>query len=111
MSTGAAVVGHFDVAGENLGALSEFYHSVFGWEIEPRGPGYAQVATPGLNGALVEAPQPSLVLGVVVADLDAAVAAAVAAGGACTMPATDNGWVRKAQVSDPAGNVLTLIQQ
>jgi hypothetical protein len=26
------------------------------------------------------------------------------------MPATDNGWVHKAQVRDPAGNLLTLIQ-
>jgi len=26
------------------------------------------------------------------------------------MPATDNGWVTKAQVSDPAGNLVTLIQ-
>jgi hypothetical protein len=24
---------------------------------------------------------------------------------------TDNGWVRKAQVRDPAGNILTLIQK
>jgi hypothetical protein len=25
------------------------------------------------------------------------------------MPATDNGWVVKAQVADPAGNLVTLI--
>jgi predicted enzyme related to lactoylglutathione lyase len=34
-----------------------------------------------------------------------------ALGGAITMPATDNGWVRKGQVRDPAGNILTLIQK
>jgi predicted enzyme related to lactoylglutathione lyase len=27
------------------------------------------------------------------------------------MPVTDNGWVRKAQVADPAGNIITLIQE
>ena len=27
------------------------------------------------------------------------------------MPPTDNGWVVKAQVRDPAGNTLTLIEQ
>ena len=32
-------------------------------------------------------------------------------GGEVVMPPTDNGWVVKAQVRDPAGNVLTLIQQ
>jgi hypothetical protein len=26
------------------------------------------------------------------------------------MPPTDNGWVVKAQIRDPAGNLLTLIQ-
>ena len=45
-----------------------------------------------------------------VQELDAAVACAVAAGGAVVRPITDNGWVKKAQVTDPAGNFLTLIR-
>lgn len=49
-------------------------------------------------------------MGVVVGDLDAALASASAAGGEVTMPAMDNGWVVKGQVSDPAGNRVTLIQ-
>ena len=48
-------------------------------------------------------------VGVVVPDLDAAVAAAEAAGGTVVMPPTDNGWVVKAQVADPAGNRVSLI--
>jgi predicted enzyme related to lactoylglutathione lyase len=48
---------------------------------------------------------------VAVADLDAAIERAVALGGTVTMPPTDNGWVVKAQVADPAGNPVTLIQQ
>ena len=111
MPAGPAVVGHFDVAGTHIDTLSSFYRSVFGWDVEPRGPGYAQLSTPTLRGALVEAPEASLTLGVVVDDLDAALTDAQTAGGRIVMPATDNGWVRKAQVEDPAGNLLTLIQK
>jgi uncharacterized protein len=46
-----------------------------------------------------------------VPDLDAAVDSAAKLGGTVVMPPTDNGWVVKAQVTDPAGNTLTLIQQ
>ena len=35
---------------------------------------------------------------------------AEAKGGSVAMPVVDNGWVKKAQVRDPAGNLLTLIQ-
>jgi predicted enzyme related to lactoylglutathione lyase len=106
-------IGHFDVAGPDLAELAPFYAGVFGWQVTPRGPGYAQVQTPdgSPNGALVEQPAAALTLGIVVPDLDGALAQAEARGGRVEMPATDNGWVRKAQVRDPAGNLLTLIQQ
>ena len=109
---GAGAVAHFDVAGPDEDALRRFYGKVFGWGIDVKGPGYALVRTPGPgpDGAVVEAPEAALTLGVAVADLDAAVAAAESAGGRVTMPATDNGWVVKAQVTDPAGNRVTLIQ-
>jgi predicted enzyme related to lactoylglutathione lyase len=51
-----------------------------------------------------------LTFGVVVADLDGALDLAVREGGRVVLPKTDNGWVSKAQIADPAGNVLTLIQ-
>lgn len=92
-------------------ALTGFYGSLFGWEIVPRGPGYAQVETPDLRGAIVETPDASLTLGIIVDDLDEALAQAETLGGAVIMTATDNGWVRKGQVHDPAGNLLTLIQK
>lgn len=111
MSDTTATVGHVDVAGPDIELLSGFYRAVCGWTVEPRGPGYAQLSTPTLRGALVEAPEASLTLGVIVADLESALAQAQSSGGAVVMPATDNGWVRKGQVRDPAGNVLTLIQQ
>jgi predicted enzyme related to lactoylglutathione lyase len=104
-------VGHFDVAGPDMLALTRFYTGVFGWAVNPRGPGYALVETPdgSANGALVEAKVPALTIGVVVRDLDGVLAAAVAAGGSVAMPATDNGWVTKAIITDPAGNRITLI--
>lgn len=111
MAGQSGVIAHFDVAGADIAPLSHFYASLFGWTIEPRGPGYAQVSSPTLRGALVEAPEAALTLGIVVDDLDEALSLAASAGGAVAMPATDNGWVRKGQVRDPAGNLLTLIQK
>lgn len=109
----AFAIGHFDVAGPDLARLGPFYADVFGWQVAPRGPGYAQLCTPvgSPDGALVEQPDAAITLGIVVPDLARALAQAEACGGRVEMPATDNGWVRKAQVRDPAGNLLTLIQQ
>ena len=105
-------IGHFDVAGPDLEALSAFYGGVLGWEVQPQGPGYALVETPDRSpdGAIVESPEAALTVGVVVGDLESAVAAAERHGGGIVMPPTDNGWVVKAQITDPAGNRLTLIQ-
>ncbi len=104
--------GHFDIAGPELAPLASFYSTLFGWDVTPRGPGYAMVATPAgsPNGAIVETPEASLTFGVVVPDLDAALRLAAQQGGAVVLPRTDNGWVKKAQIADPAGNTLTLIQ-
>jgi predicted enzyme related to lactoylglutathione lyase len=105
-------IGHFDVAGPDLAPLQRFYAGVFGWTVEPMGPGYAQVHTPAgaADGALVEAPEGSLTIGVVVDDVQRTLDAAVERGGAVVMPPTDNGFVVKGQVADPAGNRVTLIQ-
>jgi predicted enzyme related to lactoylglutathione lyase len=103
---------HFDVCGPDINSLERFYVGVLGWTAQRRGPGYAQLGTPlgGPDGALVESATASLTIGVAIANLASALDAAVVAGGLVTMPMTDNGWVVKAQVSDPAGNLLTLIQ-
>ena len=105
-------IGHFDIAGPNLSALRDFYSAVFRWSIEPQGDGYALVRTPdgSVDGALVEQQTASLTIGVVVPDLAEALRVAERNAGVVVLPATDNGWVTKAQLRDPAGNVLTLIQ-
>lgn len=101
---------HFDITGPDEGALHAFYSVVLGWSVDVRGAGYALVDTGRLRGAISEESVPSVSIGVGVADLEAAVERVVAHGGAVVMPPTDNGWVTKATVLDPAGNLLTLIQ-
>lgn len=107
-----ASIAHFDVHGAGEPALHEFYGGLLGWEIDVKGPGYALVKTPegSPDGAIVESEQRAFVMGVTVDDLDAAVADVAELGGSVEMPPTDNGWVVKARVRDPAGNLLTLIQ-
>jgi predicted enzyme related to lactoylglutathione lyase len=108
--TANAIV-HFDICGPQEQVLHGFYGDLLGWEIQPKGPGYALVDTPdGLHGAIIDSDRPAVTLGIAVPDLDAAVRDAERLGGSVVMPPTDNGWVLKAQVKDPAGNLLTLIQ-
>ncbi|MEY9930527.1 putative enzyme related to lactoylglutathione lyase [Catenulispora sp. GP43] len=107
----ANAVVHFDISGPDDEHLRRFYGDLLDWEIVPQGPGYSLVQTPGgLRGSIVEAEGAAVTLGVAVADLELAVRRAAELGGEVVMPPTDNGWVLKAQVTDPAGNVLTLIQ-
>ena len=62
------------------------------------------------NGALNEAEEAKVTIGIVVADIEAALGEAVKHGGSVTMPVVDNGWVRKATLAYPAGNQITVIQ-
>jgi len=107
----ANAVVHFDIAGPDEAPLRRFYAELLGWDVRPQGPGYALVASPGgLGGAIVEQERAAVVLGVAVDDLEAAVKRAEPLGATVVMPPTDNGWVTKAQLQDPAGNLITLIQ-
>jgi predicted enzyme related to lactoylglutathione lyase len=107
----ANAVVHFDISGPDDEALRSFYGDLLGWQVSSKGPGYALVDTPGgLGGAIVGAEQKGVTLGVVVADVQRAIRVAEELGGGVVMPPTDNGWVTKAQITDPAGNTLTLIQ-
>jgi predicted enzyme related to lactoylglutathione lyase len=102
---------HFDICGPREQDLHHFYSGLLGWNVQPQGPGYALVDTPGgLRGAITDADQAAVTLGVAVPDLATALRHAQDLGGSVFMPPTDNGWVVKAQIKDPAGNLLTLIQ-
>ncbi len=103
---------HFEFAGPDESALHGFYGDLLGWAVKPMGPGYALIETPegSPNGAVRESETAEVTIGVEVTDLDAAVARGVELGGSIVMPPTDNGYVNKAQLADPAGNVVTLIE-
>ncbi len=102
---------HFDIAGPNDLQLRQFYERCLGWTVDPQGPGYALVDTgTAPRGAIVDSERPSVTIGIAVDSLDTRLAQVVANGGRVVMPATDNGWVTKAQITDPAGNLITLIQ-
>ena len=105
-------IGHFDICGPDAEVLQDYYSKLFGWTIDLKGPGYALIETPNgsPNGAIVEGQEATLTIGIVVADLDRSLASALVNGGSIVMPATDNGWVRKANIADQAGNRITLIQ-
>ncbi len=106
-----AKLSHFAISGPNEKATIDFYSELLGWPTDRRGPGYTlNQPDEGPTGAIVEAAEHRVTLGVSVDDLDAAVRQAAVLGGQVLMPPTDNGWVRKALAIDPAGNALSLLQ-
>ncbi len=106
-----ARIAHFDITAPDDAALIDFYAGLFDWSVDRKGPGYTLLQpADGPGGAIVEAPEARVVLGVTVDDLEAAVRRVTELGGTVQMPPTDNGWVTKALVTDPSGNPLSLIQ-
>ncbi len=103
---------HFEFAGPDEQALHDFYRGLFHWPVQVMGPGYALLETPdgSPNGAIREAEISELTIGLGVDDLAAALSGAIATGGTVVMAPIDNGYVNKAQIADPAGNVITLIE-
>ena len=108
----SAPIVHFEITGPDGPELVEFYRALHGWEVRDMGPGYSLVSTPdgSPNGAIRESEGAELTVGIGVDDLEATLAAATTAGATIVMPATDNGGVNKAQIADPAGNLVTLIE-
>lgn len=105
-------VAHFEITGDDTTKLGTFYGELFGWSINHKGPGYALVETHGSapNGAVVEAEARSITIGIAVRNLSETLKRAKASGGEIVMPETDNGWVKKAQIADPSGNIVTIIE-
>ena len=105
-------IGHFDICGSDAPRLHDFYGGVFGWTLDLKGPGYALAKTPegSPDGAILEAEQASLTIGIVVTDIENTISEALRLGGNILMPLVDNGWVKKAVLTDPAGNKITIIQ-
>jgi predicted enzyme related to lactoylglutathione lyase len=117
---------HFEIHASRPEALIAFYSSVFGWSFNKwEGGDYWIIHTgpdgqPGINGGLLprrgEAPAAmaavnAFVITVDVDDVDAAVTAALGAGGVTAVPkmaVPGIGWL--AYLKDPDGNIFGVMQ-
>lgn len=120
---------HFEIQASNPQALIDYYTGLFGWSFNKwEGGEYWLIHTgpeekPGINGGLLprRGPVPeamaavnAFVITVDVADIDAALAKAAAAGsgGAIVvprMPVPGIGWLGYAR--DPDGNIFGMMQE
>jgi len=107
---------HFEITGEGIEKLHEFYSKVFDWKIDANNPfKYGMTVTgagSGINGGIGETSgMPHVTVYVQVPDIDAALAAIKAAGGSAVMEKTAvPGGPTLAQFKDPLGNLIGLIQ-
>src|ERR1700744_3956681 len=95
---------------------ARFYRDVFGWELRTRGDGAIAFddAVKEVSGAWVTgrppSAEPGIMVHIMVADLEAALAAVSAAGGEVLNEDAAPGE-RVGHVRDPAGNVIGIYQQ
>jgi uncharacterized protein len=107
---------HFEVLGKDADALSSFYGSTFGWDMQSVMPGYSMVSTgEGIAGGVGAAPegQPGHVTFYVqVDDLQGALDQVAANGGSTVAPPMDvPGGPSIALFADPEGHVVGLVKQ
>jgi uncharacterized protein len=111
---GNAVV-HFEVNGKP-DELASFYSGLFGWHTQRmQDADYTLIDThagKGINGGFgtIEAANAGVVFYVESPDIQATLDKAASLGGKITAPAKDMGIVIWAQFTDPAGNVIGLVQ-
>lgn len=113
----AGKVIHFEIPIDDGDRATAFYHQAFGWSLERWGPVEYWTTEAGdgvgIGGALAKRSDdlPSLMFYIAVDDIDAALAAVAAAGGARLterMPIPTVGW--SAFFEDTEGNKVGLFQ-
>lgn len=98
-------------------ASAEFYRAVFGWNVRHRGNGAVAFddTTGEVSGQFVTGRPPStqesMIVYIMIDDIDAAAAAVTAAGGEIVKPVDRSAPELFAYFADPAGNVLALYQE
>jgi predicted enzyme related to lactoylglutathione lyase len=114
---------HFEISGPDAKKLQKFYASQFGWSIDAKNPmAYGVVRTgakgksAGINGGIFAtppgAPAMPVVIYVAVPSIDKTLKKIAKAGGKTTHPRTViPGMVTFAQFTDPAGNVIGLVEE
>lgn len=111
---------HFEIHGKDGPKLQEFYKTLFEWEMEGRGEMNYAFVQPGIGGpeegvggGIAQSPSaPMVTIYVQVADLAQTLEKAASLGGATVMPPMDvPDGPTIAQMRDPEGNVIGLVQQ
>ncbi len=113
-----ARVVHFDLQADNPERTAEFLRQAFGWEVTKwEGPmDYWLIMTgpqsePGIDGGLSKREGGYAPVTLAVTDLEEALAAVKAAGGAVAMaPEPIPGVGMLATITDPEGNIIGLLQ-
>ena len=107
---------HFEITAKGVERLHDFYGKIFGWKIDANNPfKYGMTDTGagvGINGGIGETTgTPRVTFYIQVADIDKALAAITASGGAVAMAKTAiPGGPTLAQFTDPAGHLIGLIE-
>ncbi|MHB8285408.1 MAG: VOC family protein [Caulobacteraceae bacterium] len=102
-----------ELPSKDIGAAKAFYESVFGWKLMDFGPAYASTMTGdvdvGLQADIEEMTKAPLPV-VAVDDLEAALAAVLAAGGQIVKAIFYFPGGRRFQALDPNGNEIAVMQ-
>jgi predicted enzyme related to lactoylglutathione lyase len=103
-------IDYIEFSSSDIGASRAFFEKAFGWSFVDYGPDYVAFDKAGVEGgfarAEAEAAAPLVVLRT--ADLDAAEAAMLAAGGTVVVPQFDFPGGRRFHFREPGGNVLAV---
>jgi uncharacterized glyoxalase superfamily protein PhnB/catechol 2,3-dioxygenase-like lactoylglutathione lyase family enzyme len=106
---------YLQIPAVDVGRSSSFYRDAFGWELRERGDGAIAFddAVKEVSGTWVTgrppSAEPGIMVHIMVADLQAALAAVVGAGGEVLNPDAEPGE-HVAHIRDPAGNVIGVYQ-
>jgi predicted enzyme related to lactoylglutathione lyase len=108
---------YIEIPAADIAASAAFYSRAFGWRIRQRGDGSTAFddTVNEVSGSWVldraPASVPGLTVHIMVADINAAIAAVEAAGGTIVQPVDENHPEVYALFRDIAGNVLGIYQQ
>lgn len=108
-----ARINYVELPAADIAAARRFYETAFGWTLTAFGPSYAATTTGdvdlGLQGDPAEATATPLPV-IEVDDLDAAVAAVIAAGGSIVRSIFAFPGGRRFHFTDPNGNELAAVK-